>query len=172
MLNREFAVALLLVGFFGCKSMCQDDHWSSFEIDNQIDDFCEQTDHLVIRTIHWKSANLEEFEISNVLSLADKNGWTPVDTQFVSSQKSKMWERDGDFYLPLCVNGEIGDCAVRSTYLHFTFLRTITQDFQVIRCQTDKKLTYPGSTDFTNENGFILVGADHSELSVHQLWTL
>lgn len=121
------------------------------------------------RAIYWKSAKSNAFISNSVLDFATQNGWTVVDNSMFSSDQTSKWT---DNYkqpvFPLSHTGLSDTAKNISTYQHFP--RWFGGQVSVYKFKTGWVTIEPGTNKSVEENGFVVIDSDRTQMAVYHLW--
>lgn len=120
------------------------------------------------RAMHWKSDKPNTFSSNNALDFADKNGWTVVDSSEVHEEQTNTWTYNRQAIFPLTSIG-FSDTVLNNTQLEH-FPRWFGGQIKLYRFKTGWVTIEPGTDNSIEENGFVLINNDRTEMAVYHLW--
>lgn len=164
----------ILTGFIltlsACNSVTQSKFWTDYRADEITEREAYQSDYDGRRTIHWEMKSGNPVSAKEVLDIASRNGWTVVDTQLVTQEDLASWSISDTLIFPLYYDGTYEMWSKENPGSWTAFIRYIATDFSVYRCKTKERLTFLGSRDWTDENGYILLSENRNQMTVYHLW--
>ena len=121
------------------------------------------------RAIYWKTDKAHTFYSTSILEFADKNAWTFVDSsEYTKEQVIKWTTYNKEAIFPLTSTG-FSDTVIQSTQLDY-FPRWFGGQVKMYRFKTGWVTIDPGFDDSIEENGFVLINDNGTEIAVYHLW--
>ncbi len=119
------------------------------------------------RAVYWK-AKPNIFTSSSVLDFANRNGWTLVDSSEFTEDQTKKWTYNNKSVFPLSHTGLSDTAASVSTYEYFP--RWFSGHIKIYKFKSGLIAIQPGTDNAIEENGFVILNNDRSEMAVYHLW--
>jgi len=102
------------------------------------------------------------------LNFSKKNGWTLVDSSEYNSDRTSKWIYSDKAVFPLTSTG-FSDTVENNTQLEH-FPRWFGGQLKVYKFKTGWVTIEPGTDNSIEENGFVLINSDETEMAVYHLW--
>lgn len=118
--------------------------------------------------IYWKSDKTNTFTSTKVLTFANKNGWTLVDSSVFNADQTNKWAYNDRAVFPLTSTG-FSDTVKNTSELEY-FPRWFGGQVQVYKFKTSWVTIEPGTDNSIEENGFVVINSDKKEMAVYHLW--
>lgn len=158
----------IIVSLSACDRLTPAGFWTRFENGYLVENRSDQGPWGGYRALHWKVRTRGHFSAQLVLDFAKEKGWRLVDSLQVKTSEMKKWLNFGRPVFPLSDRGFTPDFQNDGTYERFP--RWIKTDLILYRFETGW-LRYESGTDNSSEqNGFVLLKSDGTEMSVYHLW--
>ncbi len=116
------------------------------------------------RALYWRADFKYTFRPAEVIDFATENGWQITDSIFFSANDLIKWDFNGPTFPFTYADFSEEDMQAS------TFPRWITSDVRLYRFKTGWIAVEPGNARDTENNGYIVIGADGKEMSVYHLW--
>lgn len=153
---------LLLVS---CNRMTPAGFWQGYEKEYLKVNLSSQGVRGGYRAMYWKGES-NTFRLVDVLQFADEQGWSFADSRSFSSELVDAWTYSDKPVFPLSHEGFW--ITPSTTYLCFP--RWIEGNLRVYSFRTGWVTFQPGTDEYIEDNGFVIVNADGSEMAVYHLW--
>lgn len=142
--------------------------WAVYQTEFLKDEMSNQGPWGGYRAIHWESADMHEFEEKSVLKFAEESGWSLINCFPVDQNRLEEWVKNDEDIFPAFLTGfEYGS---QDSISFRDFPRWIKQDLTVCKFKTGWVRLFPGTDDWTSENGFILISKDGRKMTLYHLW--
>jgi len=161
-------IAALSVSQTACDRIMPAGFWSAYQSEFIKENSSDQGPWGGCRTIHWESEKYKEFDARSITAYAEEKGWSLVNCVHVEKKQLKNWVKNGEVIFPAFLTG-FEHSSPDSIYCH-DFPRLIDQDLTVCKFKTGWVRLYPGTNDWTEENGFILTSEDGRKMTLYHLW--
>ncbi len=166
MIKQLFFLGVLAF-FCSCKKTSPTFFLKEFQKENQVENNCVQNSNGGYTYIHWKSQNDHTFNLSAIIELAEKNKWTFIDS--IKINEVKQWKFNNTPIFPLSYEGfNTGNSYNNSVYKKFP--RPVNKDFTILKFKTTWILINQETNETINENGFIVLNSNRSQMSAYHLW--
>jgi len=149
-----------------CNKLIPAGFWNNFEQDLLLENIGSQGPWGGHRAMYWKTTKLNYFKASKVIAFAKKHGWELVDNESFNENELKSWVHNKELIFPLSSNGF--STVINGNYADFP--RWINSDLIVYKFKTGWITIYQGTDDSIEENGFIVINNNGTEMSVYHLW--
>jgi len=116
----------------------------------------------------WRTSKLEPFIPKVILSFATANGWKLVDSATYTKNRTDNWKYLGKPVFPLTSAG-FSDTLTNDDILRH-FPRWFEGPIRVYKFTTGWITISPGTDNSIEENGFVLLNEDMTEMAVYHLW--
>lgn len=163
-----FLTLILTLALAACNKATPAGFWKNYEKDLLVKNISDQGPYGGHRAIFWKADRANTFKSNNVLDFADKNGWTLVDSSKFDRELTDKWTYDNQPIFPLSHTGLSDTAASVSTYQHFP--RWFGGQIKVYKFKTGWIAIQPGTDNSIEENGFLILNSDKSQMAVYHLW--
>jgi hypothetical protein len=154
--------------FISCDRKAPTGFWKNYKTDLLVKIISDQGPYGGHRAVHWKSEMPLTFDTKKVLDFAAKNGWTLTDSSAFDQNQTKKWTYNNKEIFPLSSRGFNDTIKNISTYSYFP--RWFGGQLKVYKFKTGWMTIEPGTDNSIEENGFVLLNQDKSELAVYHLW--
>jgi hypothetical protein len=159
---------LLTLAFASCNKATPAGFWKSYQKKYLVKNISNQGPYGGHRAIYWKSDQPSTFTSSCFLDLAIKNGWTLVDSSEFTEDQIHKWTYINKPIFPLSHTGLSDTAASVSTYEHFP--RWFSGRIKVYKFKSGWIAIQPGTDNWIEENGYVILNNDESEMGVYHLW--
>jgi len=163
-----FLTLILTLAFAACNKATPAGFWKNYKKDLLVKNISDQGPYGGHRAIYWKSDKANSFTSNNVLQFARKNGWTLVDSSTFDSDQTSRWNYNNQPVFPL-TNVGFSDTILNNSHLT-DFPRWFGGQVSVLKFKTGWVTIEPGTDNSIEENGFILINSDRTEMAVYHLW--
>jgi len=166
---KKLLILIIGLNFISCSRFTPSGFWLNHKPDLITNEINEQGPWGGTLAINWKSKSETDFNINELIKIADKNSWKFIDSiKIDQAELKKMADyKKSTIQLPL-KNFEPnpkGD-DYKSKSLPFW----IEGVLKLYRFKTNMRIFEPGTDDSTNETGFILLSENKLEMSVYHIW--
>jgi hypothetical protein len=170
MTSRPFILLTLIwtLVFISCNKATPAGFWKNYETNFLVKNISDQGPYGGHRTVYWKSEKSLTFDTKNILAFAAKNGWTLTDSSEFDHNQTMKWTYDNKEIFPLSSTGFNDTIENISTYNYFP--RWFDGQLKVYKFKTGWVTIEPGTDKSIEENGFVLLNQDKSEMAVYHLW--
>ena len=117
--------------------------------------------------MYWMTDKPNTFRSEEILDFASKNGWHLVDSIHLTADSVKKWKLHETEIFPL---SDKGLSWPENNEFFRNFPRWIKSDITLIKFKTSWVVIEAGTDNSTEENGFIILNDNHSEMSVYHIW--
>lgn len=163
-----FIIFCLTAIIVSCRKMTPANFWTKFQKDYLIKNNSDQGPWGGHRAMYWKAVDRNTFETKDVLDFASNNGWNLTDSSIVLRDSLKKWNYHGKPIFPLSETGFDMIPTNNSIYRHFP--RWIISDIKIYKFKTGWLVYDPSTNESTEENGFVIMNDNSTEMSVYHLW--
>ena len=170
MTTRPFLLLTLILtlAFTSCNKATPAGFWKSYERKFLIRNISDQGPYGGHRAVYWKADKLNTFTPTSFLEFASKNGWTLVDSSEFNSDQTNKWTYSDKAVFPLISTG-FSEIVVNNTQLEH-FPRWFGGQIMVYKFKTGWVTIEPGTDASIEENGFVVINSDKTEMAVYHLW--
>lgn len=161
-------ILILTLAFASCNKTTPAGFWKNYEKDLVVKNISDQGPFGGHRAVYWKSEKKNAFTSAHVLQFAKKNGWTLIDSSQYNSNKTSKWTYNNKAVFPLTSTG-FSDAVENNTQLE-NFPRWFGGQVTVFKFKTGWETINPGTHNSIEENGFVLINSDGTEMAVYHLW--
>ena len=159
---------ILTLASASCNKATPAGFWKSYKTDFLEKNISDQGPYGGHRAIYWKSNTKDIFTSAHVLDFAKKNGWTLVDSSGHNSDQTNKWTYDNKAVFPLTSKG-FSDTIENNTQLEH-FPRWFGGQVTVFKFRTGWVTIEPGTDKSIEENGFVVINSDGTQMAVYHLW--
>lgn len=159
---------LLTHAFVSCNNTPPAAFWKSYKKDVLVEVISGQGLYGGHIAMHWKADRANNFTSVEIIDFAAKKGWTFVDSLAYNPEQTSKWQYHNLPVFPLSHEGMRDAAANSSTYEHFP--RRFGGQIMVYRFKSGWLAIQPGTDRSMEENGFVLLNNDKSEMAVYHLW--
>lgn len=163
-----FLTLILTLAFAACSKATPAGFWKTYKKDLLVKNISDQGPYGGHRAVYWKSDKANSFTSNNVLEFARKNGWTLVDSSAFNSDQTNKWTYNNQAIFPLTSTG-FSDTIENNTQLEY-FPRWFDGQITVFKFKTGWVTIEPGTDNSMEENGFVVINRDGTEMVVYHLW--
>ena len=163
-----FLIVIVTLAFTSCSKATPAGFWKNYRKDLLVKNISDQGPYGGHRAVYWKSDEANTFRSANVLVFARKNGWTFVDSSEFNSDHTNKWTYNNKAVFPLTSIG-FSDTLLNDAHLT-DFPRWFGGQVRVYTFKTGWVQIEPGTNNSVEENGFIVINSDGTEMSVYHLW--
>lgn len=151
-----------------CNNLIPTAFWKNFESGYIIENISDQGPYGGHRAMYWKTEGAKTFKSEKIIKFAKENGWILTGTEKFSHEKMKNWKENGKLVFPLTSQGFKPE--LMEDNISKDFPRWINSDITVYKFKTNFVTIEPGTDESINENGFVIINKDGTEMSVYNLW--
>ncbi len=162
------ATLILTIGFASCNKATPAGFWKNYKSDLLVKNISDQGPYGGHRAIYWKSNKANTFISANVLEFAKKNGWTLVDSSGFNDDHTNKWTYNNKAVFPLTSTG-FSDTLLNDAHLT-DFPRWFGGQLTVYKFKTGWVTIERGTDNSIEENGFVLISNDKSQMAIYHLW--
>ena len=159
---------ILIIVFISCNKAIPTGFWKNYKANILVKNISDQGPYGGHRAVYWKSEKPFNFDTKNVLDFAAKNGWTLTDSLEFDQIQTMKWKYNRMEIFPLTSAGFSDTAKSSSTYNYFP--RWFGGQLKLYKFKTGWVTIEPGTDNSIEENGFVLLNQDKSELAVYHLW--
>ena len=159
---------ILTLAFISCNKATPTGFWKTYKTNFLIKNIIDQGPYGGHRAVYWKSEKPLIFDTKNILDFATKNGWTLVDSLEFTKEQTDKWIYSKNAIFPLTSIG-FSDTVLNDAHLE-DFPRWFGGQVKLYKFKTGWVTIEPGTDNSIEENGFVLLNQDKSELAVYHLW--
>jgi len=170
MTSRPFILLTLIwaLTFISCNKATPTGFWKNYKTNFLVKNISDQGPYGGHRAIYWKSGKPLTFDTKSILEFAIKNGWTFTDSSEFEQNQTMKWTYGNKEIFPLSNTGFNDTIKDISTYSYFP--RWFGGELKLYKFKTGWVTIEPGTDNSTEENGFVLINQEKSELAVYHLW--
>jgi hypothetical protein len=163
-----FLTFILTLAFASCNKATPAGFWKSYKKDFLEKNISDQGPHGGHRAIYWKSGRTNTFTSTDVIEFAKKNDWTLVDSLTFNAEQTTKWMYNNKAVFPLTSTG-FSDTIENNTQLEH-FPRWFGGQITVFKFRTGWVTIEPGTDNSIEENGFVVLNSDRTQMAVYHLW--
>jgi hypothetical protein len=153
-IRNLFLLILILFVFNSCDKVTPAGFWKDYQQDKITNNKSDQGPWGGQRIIKW--LNKETFNPKDINEFATKNGWTLIDSLKIDNTiKTKLGNFKNEYSEQIFAT---------------TVLTNIKNEAMVYIYKTGWVAIEPGNTDKTEDNGFLTLNADRTELTAYHIW--
>jgi hypothetical protein len=161
-------ILILTLAFVSCNKATPAGFWKNYKTNFLEKNISDQGPYGGHRAAYWKSKKPLSFDTKNILDFAARNGWILTDSSEFDENHTNKWRYDTKDIFPLSSLGFNDTIRNSSTYNYFP--RWFGGQLKLYKFKTGWVLIEPGTVNSNEENGFILLNQNRSELAVYHLW--
>ncbi len=158
----------LTIAFVSCNKATPAGFWKSYKKDLLIKNISDQGPYGGHRAMYWNAGEHNTFSSNTAIEFASKNGWSLVDSLEFNQKQTNTWTYDKQAIFPLTSTG-FSDTIENNSQLEY-FPRWFGGKLKVYRFKTGWITIEPGTDDSIEENGFVVINADRTQMAVYHLW--
>lgn len=160
---------ILAICFASCNKATPAAFWKGYQKEFLVKNISDQGPYGGHRAIYWKAAKRNTFTSSSILDFANKNGWTLADSSEYSEEQIINWKNyNKEAIFPLTSVG-FSDTVIQSSELDY-FPRWFGGKVKLYKFKTGVITIEPGTNEYIEENGFVLVNNNRAEMAAYHLW--
>ena len=163
-----FIILITILFANSCKNLIPTAFWENFESNYIIENISDQGPYGGHRAMYWKTETPETFKYEKIIEFAEENGWILTGTEKFGLEKIKNWKENGKLIFPLTSQGFNSE--VIEDNISEDFPRWINSDITVYKFKTNFVTIEPGTDNSIDENGFVIINKDGTEMSLYNLW--
>ena len=163
-----FLTLILILANASCNEATPAGFWKNYNKELLLKNISDQGPYGGYRAIYWKSEKANKFTSVHVLDFAKKNGWTLVDSSQFNSDQTNKWTYNSKSIFPLTSKG-FSDTEENNTQLEY-FPRWFGGQIKVFKFKTGWVTIEPGTDSSIEENGFVIINRDKTQMAVYHLW--
>ena len=161
-------IIVSILPFVSCNKTTPAGFWRNYHNQYIVKHISDQGPYGGHRAIYWKSDSIHHFEYKDLIDYATGNGWELIDTTSFTNEQISKWMYLGKPVFPLTGKGititEINNSQTSK------FPQWFDGPIKVIKFRTGWLSFEPGTDNATEENGFIVLNNDRTEMAVYHLW--
>ena len=154
--------------FVSCNRATPTGFWKNYKTNILVKNISDQGPYGGHRAVYRKSEKPFTFDTKNILDFATQNGWTLVDSLEFTKEQTDKWIYSNNAVFPLTSTG-FSDTLLNDAHLQH-FPRRFGGQLKLYKFKTGWVTSEPGTDNSIEENGFVLLNQDRSELAVYHLW--
>ena len=158
----------LTVAFASCNKGTPAGFWKGYQKNFLEKNISDQRPYGGHRAIYWKANKQNTFSSRAILQFAKKNGWTLVDSLDFNQNETSKWTYIDKPVFPLTSTG-FSDTLLNDAHL-IDFPRWFGGQLTVYKFKTDWVTIEPGTDNSIEENGFVVINNDKTQMAVYHLW--
>jgi hypothetical protein len=163
-----FLTVILTLAFAACNKAIPAGFWKNYQKDLLVKNVSDQGPYGGHRAVYWKSDKANTFKTDNILDFAKRNGWTLVDSSKFDNDQTSKWTYNEQAVFPL-TNVGFSDTLLNNVHLT-DFPRWFGGQLTVYKFKTGWVTIEPGTDNSIEENGFVVINSDRTEMAVYHLW--
>jgi hypothetical protein len=156
------------LGFVSCNKMTPAGFWKSYRKNLLVKNISDQGPKGGYSAIYWKTDRGNTFSSRDFLEFAKENGWTLIDSSAFSQAQTDKWTYDNRSVFPLTSTG-FSDTVLNDEELKH-FPRWFGGQLNVYKFKTGWVTIEPGTDNSIEENGFVVINGDKTEMAIYHLW--
>jgi hypothetical protein len=162
------SAACMTIMICSCRKLTPAGFWKNFQAELIKNNISDQGPYGGHRAMYWKTETGKKFNSKEIMKFATKNGWTLIESlEFNQAQISK-WAYNNAPIFPLTHKGFSNVLTNNSTYKYFP--RWTSNAITVYKFKTGWVTIDPGTDKSIEENGFVILNNEGTEMSVYHLW--
>ncbi len=154
--------------FFSCSKITPAGFWNNYQSKFLLRNISDQGPYGGHRAMYWMAEKHGTFNSRQVLEFATKNGWKLVDSLEFNETKIATWNCEKGPIFPLTFEGFQDSIRDLSTCKYFP--RWINKAIKIYCFKTGWITIVSGNSNSFEENGFVVLNKDGTEMSVYHLW--
>ena len=159
---------ILALAFISCNKATPTGFWKNYKTSFLVKNISDQGPYGGHRAVYWKSEKPLTFDTKNILDFAAKNGWTLIDSLGFTKEQTDKWKYLNSPIFPLTSVG-FSDTLLNDAHLA-DFPRWFGGQVKLYKFKTGWVTIEPGTDNSIEENGFVLLNQDKSQMAVYHLW--
>ena len=163
-----FLTLILTLAHSSCNKVTPAAFWRDYKKDLREKNISDQGPYGGHRAIYWKSNKENPFNSNDVLDFAGKNGWTFIDSLAFNSEQTSKWTYNNRAVFPLTSVG-FSDALLNDANLT-DFPRWFGGQVSVYKFKTGWIIIEPGKNNSIEENGFVVINDNGTQMAVYHLW--
>lgn len=153
--------------FVSCNNLIPTAFWEDFENEFIVENISDQGSYGGHREMYCKT-EIKKNEPKKTIEFANVNGWTLTSTEKINLEGMKNWNENGKTVFPLTSQGFKPELMEDNIIADFP--RWINSDITIYKFKTNFVTITPGTDNSIEENGFVIINNDGTEMSVYNLW--
>jgi hypothetical protein len=168
-IKTPFLLTLILtLAFISCNKGTPSGFWKNYKTHLIKKNISDQGPYGGYSAIYWKDKKPEAFNSSNILDFARKNGWSLVDSLEFNQDQTNKWTYNDKPIFPLTSKG-FSESILNDAMVEY-FPRWFGGQIEVYKFKTGWVTIQPGTDSSIDDNGFVLINKDKTEIAVYHLW--
>lgn len=163
-----YTINISTLFFISCNNLIPTAFWEDFAKEFIVENISDQGPYGGHRAMYWKTDIKKTFDPEKIMEFAKENGWILTVTEKINSESMKNWYENGKNVFPLTSQGFKPE--VMEDNISEDFPRWINSDITIYKFKTNFVTIEPGTDNSNEENGFVIVNNDGTEMSVYNLW--
>ena len=168
-MTRLFIYSTIIFLTQSCSSLTPSGFWKSFDRKNLIKEISDQGPYGGHRALYWQTSTPNYFNLTEIISFANKNSWTLVDSSKFTGQEIEKWKFYNKYLFPLSSNGFVPTDTIYNSWFD-DFPLQIKGDITVYKFETGWTKVNPGTGETTNAFGYVLLNKEKNQMTVYHLW--
>jgi hypothetical protein len=165
---RHFYIFILTVCTLSCNKSTPAGFWKGFDKDDLKINNSDQGPWGGYRAMYWKRSQ-GKFSENEIIKYATDNGWKLADSKTLKSSTVNGWLSNNTPVFPIDVDGlHISIDTNSGGYTNFH--RWINGQCNLYKFDSDWVVVNQGTSESKTAFGYILLSADHTQMSVYHLW--
>ncbi|MFN7098993.1 MAG: hypothetical protein ACK4M4_01300 [Flavobacterium sp.] len=161
-------IIISTIFFISCNNLIPTAFWEDFKSKFIVENISDQGPYGGHRAMYWKTEIKKTFKPEKIIEFAKENGWTLTATEKINSKGMKNWNENGKTVFPLTSQGFKPE--LMEDNISEDFPRWINSDITIYKFKTNFVTIEPGTDNSIEENGFVIINEDGTEMSVYNLW--
>lgn len=157
------------LNFISCSRLTNSGFWLRYKSDQIIEQKNDQGPWGGILAINWKAEMNANFKISELKKIAEENDWKLIDSISINATELNNMTELGEPIIRVPLKN-FEPNAKNADYKSEPLPRWINTNSKLYRFKTNRLIFESGTDDSTNENGFILLSENGTEMSLYQIW--
>lgn len=151
-----------------CSKLIPTEFWTNYKTKLIVKNINDQGPYGGHRATYWKTKAENTFDSKNIIEFAKENGWVLTGKEKYNSESIKKWKIGNKLIFPLTFSGFKPKLDNDFTFENFP--RWINSAVTIYKFKTNFITIEPGTDNSIEENGFILINENGTEMSVYNLW--
>ncbi|TDE44956.1 hypothetical protein E0I26_07400 [Flavobacterium rhamnosiphilum] len=151
-----------------CSKIIPTKFWTNYKSNLIVENISDHGPYGGHRATYWKAKTKNTFNPEKVIEFAKENGWILIGREEFDSENVKKWKSGNKPIFPLTSLGFKPENA--NDFIVEKFPRWINSNITVYKFKTNFIMIESGTDNSIEENGFILINENGTEMSVYNLW--
>jgi hypothetical protein len=168
-MTRFFIYSAIIILTESCSSVTPSAFWKNFDSKTLTKEISDQGPYGGHRALYWQTSMPNYFSSTEIISFANKNSWTLVDSSKLTGQQIEKWKFYNKYLFPLSSSVFVStDTIYNSQFDNFPL--QIKGDITLYKFETGWTKVNLRTAETTNAFGYVLLNNDKTQMTVYYLW--